>query len=96
MRLWRTTLLVVLILAVVGVLRAADIVCLPEVEPVTKTRNCYRCKVEIVCLPFKPKCDRCGDCGRPREVRKLIKYIVKEETCEVKCKPHHTSPACPR
>lgn len=36
----------------------------------------------------EPGC--CGEqsCGKPREVRVLIKRFVKEEKCELHCKPH--------
>src|SRR5262245_30736374 len=66
---------------------AAEVVCVPVVETKTKTRTCYSCRTTIVCLPFKPRCDGCGDCGRPRQVRVLIKRFVKEESLQRACEP---------
>lgn len=77
-------------------------VCAPEVEKVTKTHHLYRCKCRTICLTCKPMekgcCSEsacCGDkpCGKPREVRVLIKRFVKEEKCELRCKPQEV-PVC--
>jgi hypothetical protein len=71
-------------------------VCLPEAEHTTRTHTAYRCCTRTICLPYcKPACGPqgdCGECGRPRQVRVLIKRFVKEEKWEVKCKPHEPPP----
>lgn len=80
-------------------------VCVPEIEKVTHTHPAYRCKCHTICLtccPFKkgdcagePCASECGKpCGKPRQVRVLIKRFVKEEKCELHCKPREV-PACP-
>ena len=67
--------------------------CVATAGTKTRTRTCYRCRETVVCLPFKPKCEDCGDCGRPRVVRVLIKRFVKEEKPERKCEPVTCPPA---
>jgi hypothetical protein len=64
----------------------------PESKP--KTHTCYRLGTRVICLPWcqgctkKPDCGAgCGECGKPREVRVLIKRFVKEDRCEMKCVP---------
>lgn len=58
-----------------------------------------------ICLPscsaFGGKCDKgCGqaECGKARQVRRLIKRFVPEETCEVKCVHHEVvdEQPCPK
>ncbi|MFO0879004.1 MAG: hypothetical protein U0840_16800 [Gemmataceae bacterium] len=61
----------------------------------TKTKPAYRIRCEQVCLTYHAKCQQCGECGRPREVRKLIKRFVKEEVCEPTCKPQVVPADCP-
>ena len=66
------------------------VICLPAVESKTRTHTLYRCEKRTICLPYKPAGDcgcTTGECGRPREVRVLIKRFVKEVGSEVKCKP---------
>jgi hypothetical protein len=84
---WRIALGALLLLALLGVASAGDAVCTTVVDTKTKTRTCYALKTELVCLTRKPCHAGCDPCGKPREVRKLIKRFVKEVTTEVKCVP---------
>lgn len=71
-------------------------VCVREEAKKTTTKTVYRCKVKTICLPYcGASCGSCDDgaCGKPRQVRVLIKRFVKEEKCEVKCLPREV-PAC--
>src|SRR5262245_6268022 len=69
---------------------AEPVTCLPVAKTETKTRTCYSCRCKTICLPYKPRCDGCGECGRPREVRLLVKRFVKEEVPEHACEPAAT------
>lgn len=78
---------------------ATKTVCVAEPEKKTHTETKYACKCKTICLPncgalLGGKCG-CGEgeCGKPREVRRLYKRIVKEERCETTCKPVEV-PAC--
>lgn len=84
---WRAILGTYMSLALFGVVTAADVTCASVTESRSKTRTCYALRTEFVCLPFKPGCGGPASCGKPREVRKLIKRFVKEEVSEVKCVP---------
>jgi hypothetical protein len=68
-------------------------VCVREIEPKTKTHTRYRLKTRTICLTT---CKPCGPCGRPREVRVLIKRFVKEETSTSVCKPRQVPACCDR
>jgi hypothetical protein len=81
--------------AVAGLAPAGDVVCERAAAPKQTTRVCYRCKVDFVCLTPKPTCGDCGPCGKPREVRKLIKRFVKEQKVEAKCEPKVICPPAP-
>lgn len=72
----------------------AQTVCLPTVEKTTKTRTIYSMRRETVCLTYHARCASCGECGRPREVRKLVKRMVKEEVCSPACKPQKIAVDC--
>ncbi|MEK6236141.1 MAG: hypothetical protein N2C14_15655 [Planctomycetales bacterium] len=65
--------------------------CRPQCEIRTRTRVVYGCKREHVCLPscsiwslFGKECG-CVQCGEPRAKRTLLKKIIPEEECGVKC-----------
>ena len=85
MRVLRATFPVALLLG--GLARGGDVVCVPTAKTKEVTRTCYRLKVDHVCLTCKPACSGCDPCGKPREVRKLIKRFVKEQTVETRCEP---------
>jgi hypothetical protein len=68
------------------------------VEPGKKTTPVYSMKCEDLCLPkctcffgcLKTGCGEecgptCAKCGKPREVRKLVKKFKTEDECKVKC-----------
>ena len=64
-------------------------ICVPKEEKTTKSKAVYSSKCTTICIPVRGCCHNrdCGECGRPREVRKLTKRFVKEEVCETKCEP---------
>jgi hypothetical protein len=69
-------------------------ICVADVEKRTITRTKYDCKCQTICLPSCGAllggccgCDHSGECGKPREVRRLYKRFVKEEQCQPVCKP---------
>jgi len=73
-------------------------ICVPKEEKTTKSKAVYSSKCTTICIPVRGCCHRpdCGECGRPREVRKLMKRFVKQEVCETKCEPQVVSPEnCP-
>jgi hypothetical protein len=84
-------------------------ICVREPAKVPHVHVAYRCKTRTICLPYctgkfchKPGCCEgcdagCGDCGKPRQVRVLIKRFVKEERCETPCVPKEVpaAPVCP-
>src|SRR5262245_59288275 len=79
-----------------GACERLPVVCVATVGTKTKTHTCYSCRTKTVCLPYKPKCDGCGECcGRQREVRLLIKRFVKEEVQERVCEPVVAPLVCP-
>lgn len=93
----RSCISVVALLLFAGVVCAAepcgDVACVPAVEVKTKTHTCYSLRTKVVCLPYKPGGDcACGECGRPRQVRLLIKKFIKEEHPERVCQPAEPCP----
>jgi hypothetical protein len=88
-------LVLALAIALAGLAHAGEAVCERTAEAKQTTRVCYRCKVDPVCLSSKPTCGACGPCGKPREVRKLIKRFVKEQTVETRCEPRAVCPPAP-
>lgn len=75
--------------------------CVTVPTTVKHSHPVYRCKVVDFCLP---KCSLhglhgcescCTKCGSPRTKHVLMKKIVDEETCAMKCEVRRCSPVCP-
>jgi hypothetical protein len=68
-------------------------VCVPTTGAKTVTRTYYSVKCVDICLPFCDALGLCqkdcaaGECGKVREVRRLMKRMVKEDVADVKCEP---------
>jgi hypothetical protein len=68
-------------------------VCVPTPGTKSVTRTYYGVKIVDVCLPFCDAIGLCqkdcaaGECGKVREVRRLMKRIVREDVADVKCEP---------
>jgi hypothetical protein len=68
-------------------------VCVPVHGTRMLTQTQYSVKCVDVCLPFCDAIGLCqkdcaaGECGKVREVRRLMKRIVRQGVADVKCEP---------